>query len=141
MEDNYPTEDELSRIRQWSLEDGWKGLLSFAKTCWWAPDWGWRQRGRRYSISTGGWSGNEDIIAALQENKLFWIVCWISSRRGGHYVFEVPQTHGSDVTRTTIRDVLPVGENPSTIGQKAVSHGTIFLRCVVFKWLSVTQIV
>lgn len=39
-------------------------------------------------FSTGGWSGAEDLIAALQRK--FWVnYALIEWRRGGHYVFEV----------------------------------------------------
>ena len=38
-------------------------------------------------ISTGGWSGNEDLIGAMQNNAMLWIMTWVSSRRGGHYTF------------------------------------------------------
>lgn len=91
--DGYPTEEELSRIREWPGEQGLSALLAFVKTCWWAADWGWSEKdgkhGREYHVSTGGWSGNEDIIGALRENSLFWAMCWESSRRGGHFVFQV----------------------------------------------------
>jgi hypothetical protein len=50
-----------------------------------------RRRGRRWSISTGGWSGNESLIEALQRNHIFWSLCWMKSERGGHFVFEVPK--------------------------------------------------
>jgi hypothetical protein len=40
-------------------------------------------------LHTGGWSGNEDIIEALQNHKLFWMMWWWKTERGGHYYFEV----------------------------------------------------
>lgn len=92
MSDEYPTIAELRRVRAWPLEDGFDALLEYVRGLWWMPDWGWRQTQRRYYISTGGWSGNEDLITALEENRsLFWVICWVSSRRGGHYEFEVPR--------------------------------------------------
>ena len=91
---NYPTESELGRIRAWSHEDGWAELMGFIRSIWWHADWGWSvDAGKlvtKYQISTGGWSGNEEIIEAMQENKRFWATCWYSNRRGGHYEFRVP---------------------------------------------------
>lgn len=93
---DYPTEDELKTIREWPIEDP-EGWFRFIHSIWWARDWGWREAPardellnrsvQRYSISTGGWSGNEDIIDAMGQN-LLWAMTWMSSRRGGHYVFE-----------------------------------------------------
>lgn len=90
----YPTEEALARIRAWPRDD-FVGLMEFVKAAWWAPDWGWTEvitmeRGMRYEISTGGWSGNEEIMAALRANFPFWTFCWQLERRGGHYEFEVP---------------------------------------------------
>ena len=93
----YPTEDEIDAIVNWPIGD-YKGLMEFVKSIWWMPDlsWreqgpelSWREQGEIYHISTGGWSGNEEIISAMQDNNLFWTMCWHSSRRGGHYIFEI----------------------------------------------------
>ena len=66
--------------------------------------WGWHmfatiengKTTRTYQISTGGWSGNESLIAAMRENHLFWSLCWYQSRRGGHYTFHVVEPPGKD---------------------------------------------
>lgn len=89
-EDGYPEEDELKQIREWNWKDS-SGLLGFVRERWTYADCGyWSQDGDKYSISTAGWSGNEDIMRALQANHGFWHLCWQSSRRGGHYEFEIP---------------------------------------------------
>lgn len=96
--DGYPTDQELARIRDWPIDnEGEIGrLLTFVRELWRYADAGyWRQRGRTYRISTAGWSGNESIIGALQGNRLFWLLCWQSSRRGGHYVFHIPMTRST----------------------------------------------
>lgn len=86
----YPSELELRRVRTWPVSD-WHGLFAYLRARWNYADVGyWTKRGSTYSISTGGWSGNEELIGALQENHIVWSLCWISSRRGGHYVFRVP---------------------------------------------------
>jgi len=96
-DDGYPTEEELRRIIEWRPAD-WLQWMEFIKSCWWAADWGWAEYDGRddygeptrfYSISTGGWSGNEDIIAAMRENFCGWAMAWCEHRRGGHYRFEV----------------------------------------------------
>lgn len=44
-------------------------------------------------LSTGGWSGNEDRIDALERSGRlmdFWARYWQVTRRGGHYEFLIP---------------------------------------------------
>ena len=74
----------------------WKGgfcdLMEYIKSYWWEPNWGWRETSRRYYLSTGGHSDNEDLLNALSENKQrLFMFHLISFRRGGHYVFEKPK--------------------------------------------------
>jgi len=91
MTASYPTKVELKKIKNWSWRE-FKDLLVYVKDRWQYAEAGyWKQRGRRYWLSTAGWSGNEDIVAALQMNLVFWAMCWRSSRRGGHHVFELPK--------------------------------------------------
>lgn len=87
-DDGYPSDEDLLKIEEWPYQD-FPGLMKFVKSIWWHPDWGWTINGNKYNISTGGWSGNEDIIGALMRNKMFWLLCWVSSRRGGHFEFEL----------------------------------------------------
>lgn len=91
MTQEYPTEEELKKIQEWPVED-FHGLMAFVKSLWAFDSWGWSQEGDLYRISTGGWSGNEDIIGALQENTIFWLFYWQQSARGGHYIFAALKT-------------------------------------------------
>ena len=85
-DDGYPTEEQLDTITLWNFTD-FHGLMEYVHAIWWMPDWGWKQTGDEYHISTGGWSGNEEIIAAMQNNLVWWATFWQSAHRGGHYVF------------------------------------------------------
>ena len=93
MSDEYPREDELKTISEWNtLERPVEELLDYIKHLWWMPDWGFKLSGKRIlrlELHTGGWSGNEDIIVALQENFLFWALFWHKSIAGGHYWFTI----------------------------------------------------
>jgi hypothetical protein len=92
--DGYPTEWLLNRIRSWHYsEGGFERLLRYIPSVWrYGADYFKvpTHPSESYIVSTGGWSGNEDIIEALQQNIMFWNVCWQNSSAGGHYVFRVP---------------------------------------------------
>ena len=95
-EDGYPTEEALEKIKDWSFDDfnDPKDWFKFIENIWHLRSWGWaedyNEKGKyQYNISTAGWSGNESIIRAMQENKILWYYSWVQSRRGGHYIFEV----------------------------------------------------
>ena len=98
-DDMYPTEFALEEIQNWS--DNFNDLMLFVRPLWYYSMAGyWTEtetdfKRTEYAISTAGWSGNESIIQALKTNKHhFWTLCWVQSRRGGHYIFEV-KTNGN----------------------------------------------
>lgn len=103
-DDGYPSEAELDRVRKWKIAVAGDAtaLLAYVRERWQYADMGYwavaRRRRREwkngplyraYRISTGGWSGNEDLIGAMNDNAMFWLRFWHSSRRGGHYEFRV----------------------------------------------------
>lgn len=91
MKDIYPTDEEIEKIRKWDYHD-FNGLMEFVRDRWSYPQYWYelkKNNKTRYEISTGGWSGNEDLIQALEENMIFWSMCWEFSKRGGRYGFLV----------------------------------------------------
>jgi hypothetical protein len=103
MSDDYPEAEDLGRIESWPYVN-LPALMAFVSDIW--SDYGFFERtaskikhnginedrmddGRRWCCATGGWSGNEEIIAALERNTMFWALCWAASLRGGYFEFEV----------------------------------------------------
>lgn len=89
MEEEYPSEETLKKIREWEYKDCYKMFLFIQDN--------WNQEKGRFEIktyhvyaATGGWSGNEAIIAALQNNYMVWSLTWQKSARGGAYWFTLP---------------------------------------------------
>jgi hypothetical protein len=94
MDETYPTEEELLRLTTWdcSSSESVKRLLAEIERMWWMSEWGYKLTGTRVlrlQLHTGGWSGNESIIEALQGNFIFWSMSWIRSQLGGHYWFKI----------------------------------------------------
>lgn len=104
--DEYPTHDDLKRIEEWDYNDQ-EALGNFIKNIWWNGDdlarfeeWKKDERGKEYRmlyLVTGGWSGNEDILAALRRNKMISIICWQSSLRGGLHIFHMRKLEKPEV--------------------------------------------
>jgi hypothetical protein len=110
--EGYPTEEFLDFVRTFrpngiiTMNDFVEGYL---KAAWW-PDgtWGFTYKRkikdrRTLRLSTGGWSGNEEIIAAIKENfplSLFYMrmVQW---RVGGGYTFKVLVAEAKNTTNKT----------------------------------------
>lgn len=101
-DDGYPTEEFFEWVEDYDvLTKDVHDLLAEIKDLWAYADSGYwtstsyrdsfgDRLGTEYRLSTAGWSGNEDIIMALERNTMFWTLYWQSSRRGGHYSFRVP---------------------------------------------------
>ena len=94
MDGDYPTEEELQELKEWpssgSNRSRCEHLLDLAKDLWIYEDY-FSREGDHYHVSTGGWSGHEDVIDALASNYIFWALCWQQTNRGGHYKFELPK--------------------------------------------------
>jgi len=85
----YPTEECLDKIKNWKIDNNnLRDIMEFIKPVWKYADCGyWMEENGKYLISTGGWSGNEEIIDYMHQNFLLWMLYWEQSRRGGHYIF------------------------------------------------------
>lgn len=91
----YPTKEQLERIKTWPAQD-FDGLMEYIGTLWEFKGWGFKKApGGVCELHTGGWSGNEEIIQALHQNQLVWIMYWVESSRGGHYLFGRPNVIAS----------------------------------------------
>ena len=95
----YPTDKELKTIETWFPDEKpIIELLEYLEELWWCSEWGYKLTGKRIlklELHTGGWSGNESIIEALEKNFTFWSMYWQKTIRGGHYYFRIPLTNHS----------------------------------------------
>lgn len=93
--EGYPGDESLAKITAWPFADH-AGLFEFVQKIW-EPQGSFTKyenefQEPRVKLVTGGWSGNESIIGALQANFVFWSMRWERSESGGVYVFEYPQS-------------------------------------------------
>jgi hypothetical protein len=99
MEVYYPTDEDLARIRTWKIanREDILDLLEVVRSLWHYADFhGFEMNEERTNLklNTYGWSGNESVVEALQENFSFWACCWRLHQRGGHYEFSIPEELG-----------------------------------------------
>jgi hypothetical protein len=92
-EEGYPTTHAFNLIEKWDFHHTDK-LFEFIRQLWRWNKYMWKQTddGEKitYDISTGGWSGNEYLLSVLERNFVVWQFTWVQTRRGGHYIFELP---------------------------------------------------
>lgn len=135
-ESEYHTEYELEQIANWETKNAYS-LIENLRDMWEYKDyiienWGTDQIYKDRPIlilelHTGGWSGNEDIIAALKNHKLFWMMWWWKTERGGHYYFKV--------------DFYQIGFKKVSeyIRENKVSRQYIYKSNHKFDWIEISQ--
>ncbi len=91
--DGYPSVKTLLTIETWPIcsKQNCLDLLNFCIATWYYKEGAFKEKDW-YVFNTGGWSGNESVINAMECNRMFWITCWYSSQRGGHYKFKIELT-------------------------------------------------
>ena len=108
---NYPTDDDLDYLSDddWEQIETWPwhdiaGCLDFVKASWHWPDLashnlsaheGYVVRAdpedRYLRLVTGGWSGNEELVGALESNRTIHRMAWRMSARGGLHIYQYPE--------------------------------------------------
>lgn len=96
-DDGYPTAWGIAVVR--GFYGSPRALVDLLEQVWWTPalmtvdEWldAQLRTGVRVSLATGGWSGNEQVIEAL-DGSMFHLRFWRSSHRGGLHVYEVPKS-------------------------------------------------
>jgi len=103
-DDGYPSDAELDRIKNWPIRESnfyedLAAIMAYVHDRWKYDAWEEQdlidvdykgQREHAYVFSMYGWSGNESLIGALEENEIFRIIAPYSWRRGGHYEYRIP---------------------------------------------------
>ena len=109
VDGDYPTDAALKRIESWPYWD-LPGCLDFVASIWHWPDFGVSNdlrpeeahvvgaeaRDKYLRLATGGWSGNEEIVAAMKTNYMLRAMCWRMTARGGLHVFQYPERSDVD---------------------------------------------
>ena len=74
---NYPTDEQLDRIKNWDFNDV-EGCLRYIKDLW-NIHYGRCGEGNGFFVfTTGGWSGNEALLSALEESLVWSVIHWDS---------------------------------------------------------------
>ena len=83
---NYPSDIDLKYIKEFDLtKQPVRELLDHIEQIWEYGDWGFKRSYHYLQLHTGGWSGNEDIIVALESNLLFFAMYWTKTLRSVYH--------------------------------------------------------
>ncbi len=89
--DGYPSDETIKSIEKWPVED-FKNCLNFAEKVYHKGYGVWDRQNGYIKIATGGWSGNEDIVHALNK-QLYWNVLFIACTSGGTWYIKDPENY------------------------------------------------
>ena len=89
--DGYPSDETIEAIEKWPVND-FVNCLKFAEKAYQKHYGVWKKQDGWIKIATGGWSGNESIVYALQ-NQIYWKAFWLAKTIGGAYYIRDPETH------------------------------------------------
>lgn len=102
-DEGYPTELTLDALKFWPYLDS-KGALDFMAAAWHWPDFVTSELSaaerevlhadpdeRFLRCATGGWSGNESLVAALESNRILHALTWRLSSVGGLHIYQYPK--------------------------------------------------
>lgn len=98
---SYPAEETLARIRSWDGDiepllrlaaDAWSehGVVTEELTAQEKALVRAEEGDRFLRFVTGGWSGNEALLAALDQNWLATSLTWRVSTAGGLHIYRIP---------------------------------------------------
>ena len=104
--DGYPSDETLALITYWYRNNGWtpKEFLQFCEGAFNKNYGSWKivenfnndllnqKPFTALRIATGGWSGNETVISAM-EKTVFWSVFWRASVCGGLFILDVDKSN------------------------------------------------
>lgn len=98
-DDGYPTDATLAVLEAWPDANG---ALQFMRAAWHWPEAvrddlsahegqvvHAEPEDRYLRFATGGWSGNDSLIAALRQNHMAWALTWCLTARGGLHIFRL----------------------------------------------------
>lgn len=89
MNQDYPAEEQLNAIRKADMfENDLPAMVELIEDAWNHTYGKMIFNDGVLSLATGGWSGNEDVMGALNDNETFWRLYWWKSERGGRFWFK-----------------------------------------------------
>jgi len=110
--DGYPTVEELNKIKNCKVitVKDFEILFTYIQSIWHWDDYAIKHDISHYELHTGGWSGNESIIAAMKDNAVLWSFACDIERRGGHYYFSMsPSREAQNIFNNNFRELKRIG--------------------------------